>query len=102
MPGYKNYYVYIMASKRNGTLYVGVTNNLKRRVLEHKSKFSSGFTKKYQVNRLVNFEQYNDVRLALARERRLKKWNRSWKLELIEKSNPEWKDLALDARLNRA
>ena len=94
----KSYYVYLLAGKRNGTLYIGITNNLKRRMFEHKDKLSRGFTKKYNVNRLVYFEQYNDVRQALTREKRLKKWHRAWKLELIEKSNPEWKNLSLDTR----
>jgi len=94
MVTFKIYYVYILASKRNGTLYIGITNNLKRRIFEHKSKHVKGFTKKYNVNQLVYFEQHTDVREALTREKRLKKWNRSWKLELIEKANPEWKDLS--------
>ena len=87
------YYVYILASKRNGTLYVGVTNDLVRRVYEHKSDFVEGFTKKYQVHDLVYFEQTDDVEAAIAREKQLKKWNRAWKLELIEKSNGDWRDL---------
>lgn len=87
------YYVYILASKRNGTLYIGVTNDLVRRVYEHKSDFVEGFTKKYQVHDLVYFEQTDDVEAAIAREKQLKKWNRAWKLELIEKSNGDWRDL---------
>ncbi|MBU0672190.1 MAG: GIY-YIG nuclease family protein [Candidatus Margulisbacteria bacterium] len=90
----KTYYVYILASKRNGTLYIGITNNLKRRIFEHKKKIIKGFTKKYDVTQLVYFEQYSDVREALTREKRLKKWNRAWKLELIEANNPQWKDLS--------
>jgi len=78
----KQYYVYILANKRNGTLYVGVTNNL-----------IEGFTKKYQVHILVYFEQYGDVEIALQREKQLKWWKRRWKLELIERDNPRWKDL---------
>ena len=87
------YYVYILASKRNGTLYIGVTNDLVRRVHEHKNDFAEGFTKKYQVHDLVYFEQADDVGAAIAREKQLKKWNRAWKLELIEKSNGDWRDL---------
>ena len=87
------YYVYILASKRNGTLYIGVTNDLVRRVYEHKSDSVEGFTKKYQVHDLVYFEQADDVGAAIAREKQLKKWNRAWKLELIEKSNGDWRDL---------
>ena len=87
------YYVYILASKRNGTLYIGVTNDLVRRVYEHKNDFAEGFTKKYQVHDLVYFEQADDVGAAIAREKQLKKWNRAWKLELIEKSNGDWRDL---------
>ncbi|MBU4311123.1 MAG: GIY-YIG nuclease family protein [Candidatus Omnitrophica bacterium] len=89
----KSYYVYILASKRNGTLYIGVTNDLVRRVYEHKEGLVEGFTKKYKVDRLVYFEETNDVESAITREKRLKKWNRQWKIELIEKENPEWKDL---------
>ena len=92
----KTYYIYILANKRNGTLYIGVTNNLKRRIFEHKNKLVTGFTKEYNVNQLVYFEQHTDIRAALTREKRLKKWNRSWKLELIEKENSEWKDLSGD------
>jgi putative endonuclease len=92
----KNYYVYLLASKRNGTLYVGVTNDLVRRVWEHKSDFVKGFTKKYQVHQLVWFEATENVEAAIIREKQIKKWNRAWKLELIEKMNPEWKDLYAD------
>jgi putative endonuclease len=89
----KNYYVYIMASERNGTLYIGVTNDLIRRVFEHKNDMVDGFTKKYQVHDLVYFEHTNDALSALTREKQLKKWKRKWKLELIEEFNPDWKDL---------
>ena len=89
----KKYYVYILASKRNGTLYIGVTNDLMRRVYEHKNDLIDGFTKKYGVHSLVYYEQYDEVVNAIQREKRLKKWNRQWKIELIEKENPEWKDL---------
>ena len=88
-----SYYVYILASKRNGTLYIGVTNDLIRRVYEHKNGLIEGFTKKYSVKNLVYYEQTNDVREAILREKRLKKWNRDWKIKLIEKMNPDWKDL---------
>ena len=90
----KNYYVYILASKRNGTLYVGVTNNLERRIFEHKTKDSKGFTEKYDVNLLVYFEETGDVTAALEREKHLKNWHRKWKLRLIEEFNPEWNDLS--------
>jgi putative endonuclease len=89
----KTYYVYILASQRNGTLYVGVTSDLFKRVWEHKNKQVKGFTEKYGVNILVYYEETNDVRVALQREKTLKKWKRAWKLELIEKGNPEWEDL---------
>jgi putative endonuclease len=88
-----DYYVYILASKRNGTLYIGVTNDLIKRIYEHKNDLVDGFTKKYRVHMLVYFEQTNDIRTALQREKRLTKWNRKWKIELIEKSNPKWLDL---------
>ena len=89
----KWYYTYILASKRNGTLYIGVTNNLARRVYEHKNKLIEGFTSKYNVNKLVYFEMYNDIRNAIGREKNMKKWKREWKIELIEKENPNWDDL---------
>ncbi|OPX25146.1 MAG: excinuclease ABC subunit C [Candidatus Cloacimonas sp. 4484_140] len=90
----KNYYVYILASKRNGTLYIGVTNDLENRMFQHKNKLIDGFTKKYSVDKLVHFEMTNDIISAIQREKQLKKWNRRWKLALIEKENPEWKDLS--------
>jgi putative endonuclease len=90
----KTYYIYILASKRNGTLYIGVTNDLERRIVEHKTKMFEGFTEKYDVNMLVYFEDFGDVDLAIVREKQIKKWNRKWKLRLIEKFNPEWKDLS--------
>jgi putative endonuclease len=89
----KTYYVYILASKRNGTLYTGVTNDLLRRVYEHKSDLINGFTKKYKVHRLVYYEHVNDINSAVQREKRLKKWKRYWKIELIESMNPDWHDL---------
>ena len=89
-----SYYVYILASKRNGTLYIGVTNNLERRIYEHKTGLFEGFTKAYNIHSLVYFEETNDISIALQREKQLKKWNRSWKISLIEKENPEWNDLS--------
>lgn len=85
--------VYILASRRNGTLYVGVTNNLIRRVWEHKQNLTDGFTKKYTVHTLVYYELFSDILHAIAREKEIKKWKRRWKLQLIEKNNPDWKDL---------
>ncbi|MQY79155.1 MAG: GIY-YIG nuclease family protein [Bacteroidetes bacterium] len=91
-----NYYVYILASKRNGTLYIGLTNELDRRVIEHKNKQVRGFTIKYSVNKLVYFEEFENHNEVFIRERRLKKWKRAWKIKLIEAENPDWKDLAED------
>ena len=88
------FFVYILASKRNGTLYVGVTNNLARRVAEHKAKLVPGFTRKYGVDLLVYFEAFDSVLEARAREHAMKRWRRAWKIELIEKLNPDWRDLA--------
>ena len=88
-----SFYVYCMASSRNGTLYLGVTNDLVRRVYQHKTKALGGFTAKYGVTRLVWYECYDDVITAIAREKELKKWRRAWKLELIEKMNPDSTDL---------
>lgn len=91
----RNYYVYIMASQKNGTLYIGVTNDLIRRVYEHKNKSVKGFTEKYEVKLLVYFEQTNNVEGALNREKQLKRWKRKWKIELIEKEDLYWDDLSL-------
>jgi putative endonuclease len=88
------YFVYILASRRNGTLYVGVTNDLVRRIGEHKSKLVPGFTRKYRVDKLVYFEEYPSILEARARERALKRWDRAWKLALIEEMNPQWRDLS--------
>jgi putative endonuclease len=90
------FYVYLLASKRNGTLYVGVTSDLIRRVYEHKNNLVHGFTSKYNVHRLVYYETTGDINSAITREKQIKKWKRGWKIELIEKSNPEWKDLYLE------
>ena len=89
----KVYWVYILASRRNGTLYIGITNDLVRRVSEHRGGTVAGFTKKYGVKHLVYFEEFANIGDAIHRETRLKKWNRKWKLDLIEAQNPEWKDL---------
>jgi putative endonuclease len=86
-------YVYILASKRNGTLYVGVTSELKKRIFQHKEGLYDGFTKKYKVNLLMYYETYNDIKIAIKREKQLKKWRREWKIKLIEKENPCWVDL---------
>lgn len=88
----KSYFVYIL-SNFSGTIYIGVTNNLERRFFEHELKINSGFTAKYNISKLIYFEEYNDINEALAREKQLKKWNRSKKLDLIRIKNPEFKDL---------
>ena len=85
----RSFYVYILASHIGGTLYIGVTNDLVRRVAEHRLKVVKSFTKKYEVDRLVYFEQFDDVENAIKREKRLKRWNRAWKIRLIEELNPE-------------
>ena len=87
------YYIYMLASGRHGTLYVGVTSDLARRVHEHKTKVIKGFTSKYDVSRLVWYEAYGKIDEAIAREKALKKWHRDWKVRLIEEMNPEWEDL---------
>jgi putative endonuclease len=89
----KEYYVYMICSKRNGTLYIGVTSDLVKRVYEHKNKLANGFSKKYDVHRLVWYESHETVEEAIVREKQIKKWNRRWKLRLIERDNPEWDDL---------
>lgn len=85
--------VYILASKIGGTLYVGVTNDLVRRVYEHREKLADGFTKKYGVNKLVYYETHSDIEAAIMREKQIKKWNRAWKIRIIEDENPNWDDL---------
>ncbi len=87
------YYVYIMASTRNGTLYVGVTNDISRRGWEHRAGVGAKFTRQYNVKRLVWMEPYESIAAAIAREKQLKGWNRAWKLRLIEQDNPDWNDL---------
>ncbi|WP_090708702.1 MULTISPECIES: GIY-YIG nuclease family protein [unclassified Beijerinckia] len=89
----RSYWVYILASERNGTLYIGVTNDLARRVYEHKTKAVPGFTSRYDVGLLVWYEEYSDVNDAIAREKALKRWERKWKLQLIAATNPQWFDL---------
>jgi putative endonuclease len=91
--GSRSFYVYILASRIGGTLYIGVTNDLIRRVGEHKLKIAESFTKRHEVTRLVYFEIFDQVEQAIHREKRLKKWPRSWKISLIEKDNPNWIDL---------
>ncbi len=92
----RTYYVYIMASQRNGTLYIGVTNDLARRVFEHKEGLGRGFTKRYGIKLLVHFEVTDDIRAAIQREKNLKKWPRAWKIAPIERGNPDWRDLYAD------
>ena len=89
----ETYYVYMMASKRNGTLYTGVTSDLVRRVYEHRTGAVEGFTKRYDVKMLVWYETAQDINSAIAREKNIQAWKRQWKLELIETANPQWKDL---------
>ena len=93
MDAASHYWVYILASRVGGTLYIGVTSDLIRRVHEHREALVDGFTKKYAVHRLVYFEQFDDVENAIRREKRLKSWNRAWKIRLIEETNPNWIDL---------
>ncbi|MCP5094949.1 MAG: GIY-YIG nuclease family protein [Chloroflexi bacterium] len=89
----KTYFIYIMGSKKNGTLYIGMTSNLIRRVYEHKNNVNEGFTKKYGVHILVYYEHTTDVNAAITREKQMKAWKRQWKINLIEKENPNWNDL---------
>ncbi len=90
----KQYYVYILASERRGTLYIGVTNDLIRRMYEHKNGLVDGFTKKYKVHLLVYYQQCEDVISVIQREKQLKAWRREWKVRLIEETNPDWNDLS--------
>jgi putative endonuclease len=89
----KQYYVYILANSRNGTLYIGVTSDLLKRIYDHKHDLVDGFTKKYDVHALVYHEAHSSIEDAITREKQIKKWNRAWKLRLIEEMNPEWNDL---------
>lgn len=90
------YYIYILTNQKNGTLYIGVTNDLETRVLQHKQKINEGFTSKYDVTLLVYFESFQYINDAIKREKQLKKWNRQWKINLIEEENIDWKDLSED------
>ena len=92
----KQYYVYMLANRDNKVLYIGVTSDLERRIYEHKSKVSDGFSGRYNVTKLVYFEAGGDVRSAIEREKQLKQWHREWKDNLITESNPEWRDLSED------
>jgi len=92
----EQFYVYIMSNHKDGTLYIGVTSDLPARVFEHKNELIEGFTKKYHLHNLVYYEVYEDAYSAIAREKQLKKWKRDWKIKLIEKMNPRWKDLYSD------
>jgi putative endonuclease len=91
-----NYYTYILTNRPSGTLYTGVTNDLRRRVAEHRDGRAESFTRRYNLHRLVWFEHHTDIREAILREKRIKKWNRAWKIELIETLNPAWRDLYAD------
>ncbi|QQS60668.1 GIY-YIG nuclease family protein [Candidatus Falkowbacteria bacterium] len=98
MKSEKHYYVYILTNRHNSVLYIGVTNSLERRLGHHILRVNEhSFTSKYKVNKLVYFEIYGNIGMALQREKRLKKWNRDWKIELIKKNNPEWRDLYFQA-----
>ena len=90
----RQYYVYILTNKSNKVLYIGVTNNLERRIFEHKNKLVDGFTKKYNLNKLVYYETTKNIDGAIEREKQLKNWHRAWKVNLIEEFNPPWKDLS--------
>ena len=92
----RQYYLYFMASKKNGTLYCGMTNVLEKRIWEHKNDQYDGFTKRYSVHKLVYYEIYGSAYEAIKREKRLKGWKRDWKMDLINKSNPDWRDLYTD------
>ena len=93
MPDLEPFTVYILSSKRNGTLYIGVTNDIERRVYEHKNALIKGFTSKYEIHMLVYMEHFHSIDQAIDYEKKLKNWKRSWKISLIEKSNPNWMDL---------
>ncbi|APF17265.1 GIY-YIG nuclease family protein [Caldithrix abyssi] len=96
MKDFKYYFVYIMTNWNNKVMYVGITNNLMRRVYEHKNKLIDGFTKKYNINKLVYYETFQDVRAAIEREKEIKKWRREKKNKLVNTENPEWRDLSED------
>ena len=88
-----NYYVYVLASQKNGTLYVGVTSNLKNRIYQHRNNKADAFTKKYNIHTLVWYERYGDINFAINKEKQIKAWKRQWKINLINENNQEWKDL---------
>jgi len=90
----RQYYVYILTNKADKVIYIGVTNNLERRIFEHKNKLVEGFTKRYNLTKLVYYQITNDVKSAIGREKQLKNWHRDWKINLINQFNPEWKDLS--------
>ena len=90
----KQYYVYVLTNRTNRVLYIGVTNNLERRIFEHKNKLVEGFTKKYNLDKLIYYEVTNDIETALEREKQLKNWHRDWKINLIKSFNPMWNDLS--------
>jgi len=92
----RQYYVYILTNKSNNVLYIGVTNDLIRRIFEHKNKLVEGFTKKYNLRKLVYYEATKDIESAVNREKQLKNWHRDWKMNLIDQFNPDWKDLSDD------
>lgn len=89
----KTYYIYFITNKRNGTLYIGVSSDIKRRIYQHKNKLIDGFSKEHNLNKLVYYENINDINSAISREKQLKKWKRQWKINAIDKFNPEWRDL---------
>ncbi len=90
------YFVYILTNKTNNVLYIGITNNLEKRMYEHKNKMVEGFTKKYDLTKLVYFEETSDVLTAIEREKQLKNWHREWKINLINRFNPDWRDLSVE------
>jgi putative endonuclease len=90
------YYLYIITNKKEGVLYIGVTNNLERRMFEHKEKLIEGFSKKYNLDKLIYFETYQYINDAIRREKQMKKWKRQWKINLITEDNPDWNDLSFD------
>lgn len=93
---YYQFYVYILTNKKNGTLYIGMTNDLERRIFEHKNKLIEGFSKRYNLTKLIYFESFQYVNDAILREKRMKNWSRQWKIDLVEEENKEWNDLASD------
>jgi len=95
------YYLYILSNRKNGTLYIGISNDLERRMFEHKHKLVDGFTKRYHIDKLMYFETFQYINDAIKREKNMKKWKRQWKINLIIEQNPNWKDLSSDWNLNR-